>query len=84
MAKRTKTKTQQRTEGMTWVGDGTETIPGVPPRDLTQAEADQFRDLIQATHDNTGRVLYEVTTVEEEPEPAPEPEQTPEDGEEKE
>lgn len=65
MAKR-KAKTP-RIEGMTWVGDGTEFIPNVPPRDLDPDEAGLYRDLILATQENTGRVLYEMQMAEPDP-----------------
>lgn len=92
MPRKTKAKTT-RVEGMTWVGDGTEMIPGVPPRNLTPEEAERFRDLIVAVQDNTGRALYEMgqaPDTEDDPDPTPSPDedvvpdQTPEPGEDKE
>lgn len=60
MARRTKKKTETKREvvGMEWVGDGTETISTVPPRDLSPEETELHRGLIEAVQENTGRTLY--------------------------
>lgn len=43
--------------GMRYMGDG-EWIPGVPARDLSDAEAAEFADLIEANARACGRPLY--------------------------
>lgn len=68
MAKRRKsTKRAEDVEvvpnaGMEWIGDGRFMVPGVPARDLTPEESVKWRDLIQATADNTGVILYVSVT----------------------
>lgn len=49
--------------GMSWVGDGTEIIPNVPPRDLTPDEAQRYSEIIDAAQKNTGKVFYKRRAV---------------------
>lgn len=45
-----------------WVGDGLESISGVPARDLTEEESEKYGDLIERVRENTGRELYKLET----------------------
>ena len=48
----------KKAKGLMWVGDGLNVIPGVPTRDLSADEAALYRDIIEATQQNTGQVFY--------------------------
>lgn len=63
---------KKKRAGLKYVGS-MEWIPGVPTRDLTPEEADRYREVIDATQANIGRVLY--IPIEE----SPDGDQVPED-----
>jgi hypothetical protein len=53
---------KKKNAGLSWVGDGRFSIPGIPTRDLTPEEANEFRSEIEAAQKNTGQVLYVPTS----------------------